>query len=156
MKMNKFILVLSLAVLFTAATVCVVAFSPQNEHEGDSSLQSLSAKTETIIKQDYLKSHVKPMYPDATVDNITILKYYGTYGGCVAVLMTDSHTLYAQVLGTEVVGGITIHYSDSNRMLIWKNGNFYHLQEAYKKGLLKKDNLIKISDISSENNGDYW
>jgi hypothetical protein len=103
------------------------------------------------IKQDYLEFHTKPMYPDATVDDIEIKKYYGTYGGCVAVLMTDNYTGYSQALETEVVDGITIQYFDSNKMLIWKNGNFHHLQEAYDEGLLTKDDLSLIGSVSFYN-----
>ena len=153
--MNKTVLILSVAILFTAAIICVVAFSAQNDHEdseGDSPLSPLSAKTEKRIKQDYLEFFIKPRNPDATIDSITISKYYGTYGGCVAVLMGGGGIGYTMALETEVVDGITIQYFDSNKMFIWKNGNLYRPQEAYDMGLLTKDNLSKISAISFSNN----
>ena len=157
MNMNKFMPVLSIAILFVAAIVCTAGFSAQNDNDSDFPLPPLKTKTEMKIKQDYLKSYIRPICPDAAIDSITIEKYYGTYGGCVAVLMSGGGLGYSLALETEVVGGVTIQYFSSNKMLIWEDGNFgkegkfYSLQEAYNKGLLTKGNLRKISDISFKN-----
>jgi len=145
---NKLIIFLSLAILLTAATIGTVGLSVQSDREVDDSSPSLNAKIEMKIKQDYLRLRTKPMHPDATVDDIMILKYYGSYSGRAAVLMTDSCAMYSAALETEVIDGITIQYFSSNKMLIWEPGNFISLKDAYNRGFLTKDDLMKISDVS--------
>ena len=61
-------------------------------------------------------------YPDddATAEDFWIDYYYGTYGNCVAVMMTDNFTGYNQVLHASGVADITIQYYDGNRIKIWR------------------------------------
>jgi hypothetical protein len=108
----------------------------------------LSEDIKTKIKQDYLDSCTKIDHPDATVDDVMIYKYYGTYGRCVAVMMTDRFSVYATVICHETIGGIVIDYSDSNRIVIWKDGSFYNLHEAFDSGLLTKGNLREIKAVT--------
>ncbi|MCL2295556.1 MAG: hypothetical protein FWC29_00525 [Methanomassiliicoccaceae archaeon] len=140
--MKKLILVLSLAIVFTAAIVCIVAFSAQNDHEdseGDSSLLPLSAKMEMEIKKDFFNKYTASV-PEMTIDDVEIYDYYGTYSGCV-VLNIGSKFLGRITLWAEEIDGLWV----PGLATAWKGGNFYNLHEAYNLCLLTKDDISEIS-----------
>ena len=152
-------LIFALVLLAVAAAVIILAFSAQDgDQMGNSTLRTewdphtpLGAETEMRIKQDFLEFHTKPISrdPDATVDDVEILEYYGTNNICIAVMMTDRFTGYLTVVVSETVDGMTFYYGSSNRMLIWADGKFHHLQEAYDKGLLNKEDLKGMGGIEN-------
>ena len=150
--MSKLILVLLLATVMTIAIVPIVAYSANDAHKGNDGdcmeitpLQPLSAEMEAKIKLDYLDFFTKKWHPEATADDVMIQEYCGTYNDHVAVMINDVFTVHALATGSETVDGVTIHYSDSRRILIWADGDFYRLQTAYDMGLLMKMDLIEIS-----------
>lgn len=49
---------------------------------------TLGSETELKIKRLYLKE-LRNEYPRATTNNISINNYYGTYGDCIAVCITN-------------------------------------------------------------------
>jgi hypothetical protein len=82
----------------------------------------LSTETEKAIKEtqaDILRNGILPE-KTAKEEDITILKYYGTYNTYVAVMITDAYTEYSQALRNITVAGVLFHYSDGNSILIWK------------------------------------
>jgi hypothetical protein len=140
------LLVLSLVILAGVAAIIIVTFSsPDDDKMERPLLPHLSSDVEIKIKQDFLDFYTKTENPDATVDDVSILFYYGTYGGCVAVKMTDRFSVYYQVITIETIDGIKISTNDSNPIHVWKDENFYSLQEAYDEGYLTKDNLREIA-----------
>lgn len=56
---------------------------------------------------------------EASADDFKIIRYHGTYGDCVAIMMTDKFTGYNDVLWTVVVADISIFYNNGNRITIW-------------------------------------
>ena len=56
---------------------------------------------------------------EASADDFKIIRYHGTYGDCVAIMMTDKFTGYNDVLWTVVVADISIFYNNGNRIRIW-------------------------------------
>lgn len=59
------------------------------------------------------------MCPDAKEDDVTIEKYYGTYNGCHAVMLTDIYHGYSDALWSDNVGGAEIRYNCGNEIVIW-------------------------------------
>jgi len=106
----------------------------------------LTEETETKIKQDYLSFDVS-REPYSTAEDVVLYNYYGTYGGCVAATMGYGYYSYSTMITHENIDGITISYPNSNKILVWNDGNFCHLQEAYDNSLLTKDDIIRISEI---------
>ena len=147
--MNKStLLICSLIVVAVVAVVAIAVLSAQDGQDDDQtewdSPVPLSAEMEMKIKQDYLDFRTKVYHPDATVDDVRIGTYYGTYGSCVAVMMTDAFSMYTAALETEIIDGVIFHYTSSNKILIWDDGSFYRLQEAFDSGLLTRGNLREI------------
>lgn len=78
------------------------------------------------IKKDYLeyyyKKHFKEdakRYPDATVDDIDIWRYWGEYNGFVVVQISNPKSQYAGLVETITVAGVEIEYSGPD-LLVWK------------------------------------
>lgn len=105
----------------------------------------LSAEQERTIKNDYLKWSKRN--DEWTVNDITIMHYFGTYNGSMVLWLDMAGARYTEGLGTENIAGVTFTYTDGQRFDVWYNGAFYHLKSAYEKGLLTKSNLEKIKEV---------
>ncbi|MCL1811667.1 MAG: hypothetical protein FWG41_05580 [Methanomassiliicoccaceae archaeon] len=142
------LLIVFLVIVTSMAAVAIVALSLQDSQDNDqmNPPEPLNSEMEMKIKQDYFNQITKIKFPEATIDNVGINKYYGTYNGSVVVKMSDL-TGHLIMMISETVGGITINYPDTNKALVWKDGNFYSMQEAYDLGLLCKDDLREISRL---------
>ena len=82
---------------------------------------------------------------DVTVENTEILVNYGVYDGAVIVRMNRGayHVLTTIAFwGTEV----KIQFPDTNTPLVYKNGNFYELEDAYMNGIITKESVTKLHD----------
>ena len=110
----------------------------------------LSEKVEKQVKQAYLDLFLKPEIAEATPDDV-MLRYYGTYGGAVAVMLTDRFSSYTMAEWSETNQNITIYYSDGRYITVWKDGAFYRLQEAYDNSILTAENIAQIATIQNEN-----
>ena len=77
------------------------------------------------VKKDYLGYYKKNFkedakrYPDATIDDIDICRYWGEYNGFVVVQMSGPKSQYAGLVETITVAGIEIEYSGPD-LLVWK------------------------------------
>ena len=78
----------------------------------------LSTATENAIKQTYIDTFLKK-YEEANIAEIHIENYYGTYKGCVAVIMTSDYFGYTAAVWTETVDNVNIVYNYGNRIYIW-------------------------------------
>ena len=116
----------------------------------------LDVETERLVKLDYLNYlgrsfgwSVAGLY-DRTFDQIRILRYYGTYNGCVVVIMDADDLFYAQVNTFITVAGLKFGWGDSNVARVWKrgespsSGNFYRLNEAYDLGVLSLEDIKNL------------
>jgi hypothetical protein len=109
----------------------------------------LDAETEKRILQEYFDAYVKPEDPGATVNDIWIAGYYGTYNGVVAVRFGDFFGS-AGVETEEVIASIRFIYPDPKPNYAWKDGSLYRLQKAYDLGLLTDDDIKNIHEIYYE------
>ena len=124
--------------LFTYGRILLALFFSacnSTEHEEEKIFQSwdrgrnwdlaLSEKAEEIIKQDYLEHRVKPNFPDATIEDVWIERYYGTYGipgeECVVVMMNSNYDEYEDVPSKINIHGKLFHFENENRILVWKD-----------------------------------
>ena len=109
--------------------------------------EKLSAEQENKIRRDWL-SHcygTQSDYPDAyNIDDVSIERYYGSYNGCIAVMIFGDGG-YPDAMWDMDVAGIIFHYNSGNRIRIWHNGSIYGLDMAYGQGLLSKDEIRNIA-----------
>lgn len=60
----------------------------------------------------------------------------------IYVLFIDGPFEYATGIGSETVNGLTFRYNDSQRMQVYRNGEFYSLPEAFENGVLSDEQLL--------------
>jgi hypothetical protein len=111
------------------------------------SFKGLSVEIERQVKQTFFED-AGYYKPPATIDNMIISKYLGTYKGCVAVLMNLINSAEAGVSPPIVVGNIVfypLHNLYAGAIRIWKEGKFYNLQEAYDLEFLTVEDLKNIA-----------
>ena len=114
--------------------------------------KKMSKKTEMSIRQTYL-NHNYDGEDYAELSGVEIKRYYGTYSGCVAVMVSDKYREFKQEEWTERISNIRINYSDGNRIFIWKKadepvevrGKLYNLEQAYENGYLNEGDLKSVA-----------
>ncbi|MBE6637316.1 MAG: hypothetical protein E7618_05880, partial [Ruminococcaceae bacterium] len=134
----------------------ITALAKESEPEKPEDPQLSAFPLDDLIAQieaDYLAYHIEHSRFDPTKNPpLTVGAYYGIYDGAVAVMMQGFD--HADVYMDSVVAGSVIHYGDSNTILLWKDGVFYELVEAYEKGLLSSDNAAAIAAL--HNTGSWF
>jgi hypothetical protein len=82
-----------------------------------------------------------------TLNDIKVLKYYGTYGKSVVVRMERG----AYLGFTDItIAGITLHFENTNTPLVWQGGQFYELEDAYEQDMLSKASINRIAKIQNK------
>lgn len=97
---------------------------------------------EKQIRADYLAYIQSQGETEMTIDDIKILNHYGTYNGAVVIRIERAAF---DVVTTIQVGGVDFTFGNSNTALVWKDGQFFELADAYDSGLLTKTNLDALA-----------
>ena len=77
-----------------------------------------------------------------------LTRYYGEYSDCVPVMFLEPIPGVIMDIDIEVAGSV-FHYTDPIEITVWKDGEFYTLQEAYDQNLLTKEQIATIASIHS-------
>ena len=107
----------------------VVTFTPPTE--------LLCPELETIIKQDWVDAHTHI----SSVDDVIIDVYLGTYNGRVPLMIRCIESAFATIVWEEEVAGFVFFYWSGQRILLWDDGAFYTLPNAYELGLLTAEDI---------------
>lgn len=108
-----------------------------------SSYEPLSEEKITEIKTVWERSSLNsskghPCWWDLTSNK----QYYGTHGDCVAIFV-EALTNAEEILD---VAGVKIWNGNGFRILVYRNGEFAKLEDAYQKGWLAKENIESIAE----------
>ena len=140
---RKLILLLSvLTLLIPMLAGCQSAQTPSHE----SSYEPLSAEKIKEINAAWETSPIKG-YEGSRVwwDLTSDMNYYGTHGECVVI---QSILLYGGDTGfgesTEEIAGIKTTSKHLYYFIVYHNGEFVWLREAYEQEWMTKDNLLSI------------
>ena len=117
-------------------------------------LDGFDAETiELLVKQTYLAELDESFsHHNWTIDDVIIQKHYGTYNGCVVVMMRAKNMVFVAIPAGEVAAGISFGYPEPNYIHVWKDGKLYSLQEAFELGFLSVDDIKQIADIHNSKN----
>jgi len=96
------------------------------------------------LKKDYL---IKLNNNTISLKDVYIDKCYGIYGDSVAVVMALKSHVFPPSADYIEVEGFEFWFSTGLHIVIWNNGNFYSLQDAFDKGFLTLENLKTIHDL---------
>ena len=117
-------------------------------------ISELSEELQNEIKQTRLDGILardnKEFYKDATLDDVRINMYYGTYNDSVVMMISDSFSMYTQALRDERIAGVKFRYTTGQGITVWNDGAFYSLEDAYKQKLLTRKDLKKIAAIQND------
>ncbi|MDE6656283.1 MAG: hypothetical protein K2J85_04745, partial [Anaeroplasmataceae bacterium] len=107
--------------------------------------------TEDQIKEDYLKYAHLHGKENLTIDDIQIVNNYGQYDDVVIVRMNNFGfcVITPMIFGLMQVGGfyLRIDFPDTNIPLVYKDGNFYELGDAYyEEGIITRKALIQLKN----------
>ena len=58
--------------------------------------------------------------------------------------------LIADITHKEIIDDVEVWYNNTNTVVVWDNGDFYILKEAYKRNLISHDDLIDIANKLKE------
>lgn len=102
------------------------------------------------VKRSYLHDIIWKNRPEATIQDVIIKENLGTYSECfVGILYDKGNCLFAEYAVVYEVDGLNFNYSNGFPMLLWTEGNFSSLHEAYESDLLTRSDLEKIHFL-------YW
>ncbi|MDE7454442.1 MAG: hypothetical protein K2M64_01280 [Clostridia bacterium] len=71
------------------------------------------------VKQGYLNQFYSKD-ENTSIDDVTILQYYGTYNGCVAVMISDEYSGVSTAIVELTVANVWIKFMDGREIIIWK------------------------------------
>lgn len=102
------------------------------------------------VKRSYLHDIIWKNRPEATIQDVIIKENLGTYSECfVGILYDKGNCLFAEYAVVYEVDGLNFNYSNGYPMLVWTEGNFSSLHEAYESDLLTRSDLERIHFL-------YW
>ena len=114
-------------------------------------VRELCPEIERRIKQDYINQCEDHLRANASVDDVIIQSYFGTYNGSVVVAFSSKIVDGLGMMWEEIVAGFTFSRgSISFPIIVWHDGTFYSLTSAYKQGFLTQEHLEKIHTLNSK------
>lgn len=112
---------------------------------------AINGKVENIVlqvKQTYVEKFLKEEHPEATVNDIIVTSYLGTYNGSfVAVLNDKFHKLFTEYIIPLKFEGFNFSYSNGYPIRVWNSGKFYDILYAFKQELLTREDLQIIASL---------
>ncbi|MBO4770239.1 MAG: hypothetical protein J5563_05595 [Clostridia bacterium] len=82
-----------------------------------------------------------------SADEFYVKRYYGEYNGAVPVKVGGP---FFSTMAVElyVVAGYGVWNNDGNKIWVWKDGNFYLLNDAFENGILTEEDIANIAWLS--------
>lgn len=98
---------------------------------------------------DALEGLIKAYYDrystDAEDENVYFIKkYYGIYDGAVIVLIDGTHLSHDGAIYDKEIGGYYFHHPGNLDVTVYKDNEFYRLQQAYDQGILTKEHIEQL------------
>ena len=84
---------------------------------------------------------------------IEIDYWYGSFGDIHFLFIDDGNLGYFDVHTTDVIADCNFSYPDSQRIMVWVNGQFLHIKDAYDQNLITKNMVETIANIHNGSNG---
>jgi len=131
---------------------------PNEPDDTANTIGKLDPAIELLIRQTALDSFRarkdEPNAARATIDEITIAMYWGTYDGAVVITFGGSGGYFSTDLfltETAEAAGYHFEFTNANFIFVWKDGYLYgssrfstSLPSAYADGVLTKEDIADI------------
>ncbi|MCM1195947.1 MAG: hypothetical protein NC310_02600 [Roseburia sp.] len=110
--------------------------------------------TEEKIKEDYLKYAHLHGETSLSISSVQIINYYGQYDDVAIVRMNRwACQVITPIIFMDFGFHLKILFPDTNKPLVYKEGNFYELEDAYyEEGIITRKILIQLKNkIENQN-----
>ncbi|MCH5183995.1 MAG: hypothetical protein J1E00_07450 [Oscillospiraceae bacterium] len=97
-----------------------------------------------VPDREILRAYVERFRPDCSVEALSLVRL-GVFDGCHAVFVNGPF-LWADVITTQKVGGLSFVYPTSQVMYLYRDGGLYTLPEAWEEGLIGREALRDLHD----------
>lgn len=142
-----------LSVLLLLLTVSLIMTACMNKATEGSQSTNENAESDTLseelkkqIVEDFVAYEFGDNYVPMEHGIFRIERYYGSYDGAVAVMLRGSKLEYTSAFYSETVAGSIIRCNYGNSVMIWKDGSFFTMQEAYDQGILTAEQVAEIAN----------
>jgi len=111
--------------------------------------EAIEAAMKLQARQTYLDEFVKPRYPEATIDDVSLFPFLGIYNNSLVASFYGGqyHGEYPDIVDSQEIDGLTFEWSRGYPILFWNDGSIYPLSVAFGQGLLTKENLIAVHGL---------
>ena len=100
------------------------------------------------VKQTYVDRFLKDKHPEATVADVIVTRYLGTYNGSFVAVLNDEFNKYFTEYVVECkYEGFNFSYSNGYPIRVWNSGKFCDIPYAFKQELLTRENLQIIANL---------
>jgi len=142
--LSVLLLLLTVSLIMTACMNKATEGSQSTNENAES--DPLSEKLKKQIVEDFAAYWYGDDYGSKVHGVFQIERYYGSYDGAVAVMLRGSKLEYTPAFYSETVAGSIIRCNYGNSVMIWKDGSFFTMQEAYDQGILTVDQVEEIAN----------
>jgi len=110
----------------------------------EGAMKPLLKREELMIKQDYLKFFYT-LPNNYNVDGVKIIRYFGNYNGNVVLIINDDYSGSAGWVEKVKIAEYEFIFPDiTESIVVYNDGVFYELKQAYNQGLLTNDEIRDI------------
>jgi len=104
------------------------------------------------IRRDYFNNALY-YYPQIKIEDVVIDVYYGNYNNSIPVMIKLKSGGATGDIRGDIVADISFCYNSGQSIVVWNQGLFHGLQDAYDFGLLSQEDL---SDIAEYHHMIFW
>lgn len=104
----------------------------------------------TVWKEKAKKDPGYAVYENLTERKVHIDSYFGTYNGCVALMITDDFTAYDLKTQSWMIGKIRFDCENGLVVSFYKDGKFKNISEAYEAKWVSEADVNEILKITKK------
>ena len=132
-----------LFILLVISTSVLLSCSLVEEEKDISAFVELSVEEKQSIQKEVSTDVIEMIFNDYGKDGdpMKIIRFLGNYDNAIVVMFDGVHL---DEVSVETINNIDFYYSSSNRIIVWFDGKFYRLHNAYNLGLIGQNDLLAI------------
>ena len=157
--MKKKVLCMILASIFCLCGLgmlagCGEASNPSGEGT-DYLSPVLTAEEERMIKEAYVDFY-RDIFPKIEMEDLVMEDYYGEYNGAHVVKINHQYLPLLEGSFRQTVAGLDFRHFSCPKISVYKNQEFYFLQQAYEKEWLTYDDLVELYNLHKQKHGEMY
>lgn len=129
-----------------------------SEKPAEFKLEMPSEELQQRFVKEYL-AYQHALYPThydlENPPDVAIEYWYGSFGDIHFLFVYDPLKWYSHAEVIEYIAGHRFHYSSSHIMLVWVDGEFRSIKEAYEQNLITEEMVATIANIRNGSDGRY-